>query len=133
MPWFVQKTGNFYDDKMNKIGTGVSGHPPGTNNPDWEKQRGVGPLPVGTYHIGPAFSHPHLGPVVMALGPDDSNHMYSRSGFFIHGFSATHYDYSSDGCICLERTAREAISKLLNRELRVVHTEDEAAKQDKAQ
>lgn len=111
MPFiFIQKSGHFLDAAGKLIGTGVAGHGPGLNNPAMQNIRGVGPLPVGRYTIGDAYDDPHLGPVVMRLTPDPANQMFTRAGFFIHGFSATHYALSSDGCICLQRPSRESIA-----------------------
>ena len=67
------------------------------------KEAGVrgGPLPVGRYHIGRPFRHPHLGPCAH-LDPEPGTRLCGRSGFFIHGRGPM----GSDGCIVpLERFA----------------------------
>ncbi|MBX7222648.1 MAG: DUF2778 domain-containing protein [Blastocatellia bacterium] len=56
-----------------------------------------GPLPAGTYSIMAPTRHPHLG-LSSYLDPSPANHMFGRSGFFIHGRGPK----GSDGCIVPE-------------------------------
>ena len=51
------------------MGKGYAGTGAGRDNPDMEDVAYVGPIPRGDYDIGPAYSHPSLGPVVMNLDP----------------------------------------------------------------
>lgn len=110
MPWsYSQSTGALSLDGT-FIGTGYSGNGEGLDNPDFQNVPDVGPIPEGTYTIGPASTHPGKGPVVMALDPDPSNEMFGRSGFLIHGDTAAMNHTASDGCIILSRDIREQIA-----------------------
>lgn len=102
------------------LGFGFSGHPPHTNDPSATSLPNIGPIPKGTYLIGPSYHHPVLGPVTMNLSPDESNQMFGRSAFRIHGASAVHPEDSSEGCVILARSIRELISSLPDRVLEVV-------------
>lgn len=105
---YEQPTGKLWDgDKL--VAIGWAGHLEGKNNPNMQGAKGVGPLPVGWYTIDDPLEGTHLGPVAFPLTPDQSNEMFGRSGFFIHGASATHPEMSSDGCIIVERVARDYI------------------------
>lgn len=86
---------------------GYSGFGAGRNNPDMECVPTIGPLPQGIYKIGVPVEGSHLGPIAIPLAPCFS---CARSGFFIHGDSATHPGQASHGCIILPRPAREAIA-----------------------
>lgn len=82
-----------------------AGHGAGLNNVAWQAVKGVGPLPVGTYKIGTIRDGGRLGPAAMPLS-QLSGASNGRSGFWIHGASATHRALSSDGCLILERSVR---------------------------
>lgn len=63
---------------------------------DHKTHRG-GPIPVGRYRIGTPARHAHLG-LSSRLDPwdhDQAQHMYGRSGFYIHGRGPL----GSDGCV----------------------------------
>ena len=79
------------------------------NQPLAESLEDRGPIPTGTYKIGDAVTHPSCGPVSMPLEPDPENEMHDRSGFLIHGDTASQDFSASTGCIILSRTTREAI------------------------
>lgn len=99
-----------------------SGHGAGYNNPLACDQKGVGPLPPGSYAVGPLqASHGSLGPFVMAL-TQQSGETFGRGSFYIHGAGAVHPELSSDGCLILPRAARIALDKALgnDRTLQVV-------------
>lgn len=77
-----------------------SGHGAGVDNPELESTRQVGPLPEGTYDIGPLeVLHGTLGRHVRKLTPTDATNVYHRSGFFIHGDNATLDHSASEGCL----------------------------------
>lgn len=86
---------------------GYAGTEDGRNNPDADQQEGVGPLPRGTYTVGPSFMHAHAGPGTRRLTPDPSNDMHGRAGFLIHGDNARHD--ASNGCIIAPPDCRRAI------------------------
>ncbi|SEB76385.1 Protein of unknown function [Rhizobiales bacterium GAS188] len=79
----------------------------GKNDPDQQCVRGVGPLPCGSYTVGPPGPGP--SPYSLALTPDPTNDMCGRSGFLIHGDSLQHPGDASDGCIILKISERSAI------------------------
>ena len=116
---FRQSTGELFQDGVLK-GKGWAGQPPHKNDPNGQEVKGVGPLPRGKYRIGPAYHHPHLGPVTMNLTPDPSNEMFGRGDFRIHGASEDNPEYSSEGCIIQMRPVREAIAAGADRDLTVV-------------
>jgi hypothetical protein len=86
---FHQSTGQLSRDGVH-VATGYAGHGAGVDNPAMENVPNIGPLPQGTYTIGPEFTHPHTGPLSMRLEPDASNEMFGRGGFLLHGDNATH-------------------------------------------
>lgn len=110
MTWtYVQSTGALSHDGE-PIGTGYSGNTTGLNNPAAQGQVGVGPIPCGTYKIGPPHDPPdHLGPIALPLVPAASNQMLGRSGFFIHGDNTAMNQTASNGCIILARPLRREI------------------------
>jgi len=84
-------------------------HIHGYNNPDAQNKPGIGPLPQGLYRIDHwDDEHPGLGPIVAIL-VQIGGESYGRSGFRIHGMSATDPRNSSEGCICLPHDARVAL------------------------
>jgi len=97
-----------HDDEP--AGTGYSGFGEGKNNPEMQTLHDVGPIPEGTYEIGPPHNTDTHGPHVMALTPADGTETFGRSGFLIHGDSVAHPGTASHGCIILPRTVRDAIS-----------------------
>lgn len=91
------------------VAEGYSGHGAGRNNPDMENVANVGPIPRGRYTIGGAHQDANKGPVVIRLTPFGHN-ARGRSGFLIHGDNAQGNFSASEGCIILNRAARELIS-----------------------
>ena len=89
---------------------GWAGQGAGKNNPIMQGVHNIGPLPRGRYLIGDAYTHPHLGPVVMNLTPDQANEMFGRSDFRIHGASFVRPELSSHGCIIMPRDVRIQIN-----------------------
>lgn len=99
------------------IGKGYAGTGAGRNNPDMEDVANTGPIPRGSYTIGPSYRHPVLGPVVMNLDPVGHN-AHGRTHFRIHGDNAT--NDASEGCIVLPPGIRKKISASTDRKLEVV-------------
>jgi len=118
MPWsYSQSSGSMLIDGT-FVATGYSGHEEGLNNPALQSDPGIGPIPQGTYTIGPAFDDPGgKGPVVMRLTPDPSNQMFGRDGFMIHGDTAARDHEASHGCIILDRPYRQQIATSADRVL----------------
>lgn len=112
------------------VGTGYSGAPQGQNNPAEQFVWNVGPIPQGTYTIGPEGTHtlcpscgpggrPKKAPNSMRLTPDPNNNMGNRSGFLIHGGNMAKKN-SSTGCIVLPLDVRNQIGKSGDKCLEVV-------------
>jgi RHS repeat-associated protein len=97
-----------------------SGQGPGVNNPAYQAVQDVGPIPQGAYIIGPAYTHPNLGPVTMNLYPANSFQMFGRSRFRIHGDNSAQNQTASEGCIVLPRAAREQMGNSPDKELWVL-------------
>lgn len=124
---YKQSTGQLFDPSGVQIAVGFSGYGENRNKPELQNVPHEGCIPRGFYTIEDAFKHVKLGPVCMVLTPYDTNVMFGRSLFRIHGFSkddpATKVNetyLSSHGCICLNRLVREAINKSEDRVLEVV-------------
>jgi hypothetical protein len=102
------------------VDKGYSGHEEGKNNPNLEDHHQIGPIPRGTWKIGPiSEAHPNLGPHVMALTPVGHD-AHGRSAFFIHGDSVSHPGEASHGCIILQRETRMLIGGSRDNDLHVV-------------
>jgi hypothetical protein len=83
----------------------------------------IGPIPEGLFIIGPAYTHPILGPLTMNLVPQVGTNMFGRFAFRIHGDSKEHPGNASDGCIVQEEPNRVAVSTSPDRLLKVVSGE----------
>jgi hypothetical protein len=103
---------NFY------VATGFSGSGEGKNNPFMEQIPFVGPIPQGTYTIGPQMMHwSSLGtkiPASMSLIPKPGTETFNRYGLLIHSGSR------STGCIVFEQHIVDIIANSGDTELRVV-------------
>lgn len=118
MTWgYQQSTGDITRDGA-PVGIGYSGTGAGRNNPEMQYVPNVGPIPVGTYSIGPARADGHLGPCVMDLDPVDGTDTHGRSEFRIHGNDAA--DDASHGCIVAGPGIRNAIALSTDRTLTVI-------------
>lgn len=114
---YVQSSGDIFRGSDYKE-TGYSGKvPEGKNNPNSECVRDVGPIPRGTYDIGPERSSPT--PVTLVLVADNPNYCTpARGGFLIHGNNST--STASTGCIILSRPMREEIRDSGDNRIKVV-------------
>lgn len=91
--------------------TAYSGHGAGINNPAKEAVHDVGPIPAGTWLIGPPQTpQTHLGPLALPLTPAPGTDAFGRTGFFIHGDNARMDHSASDGCVILPHDARAAVA-----------------------
>ncbi len=114
--WHIsQSTGQVRDDHGNIIGQSYAGHGPGVNNPSMQNVPMEGPLPRGTYTIGPQQNNrTHNGKnliMSMRLTPSPSNQMFGRAGFLIHGPHANDHRDSSNGCPIMTRSMRNQIGQ----------------------
>lgn len=112
MPWsYSIPTGVMQRPDGSALSTGYSGAPGHTNDPAACPLHNIGPIPPGTYTIGPAFTHPMCGPVSMRLTPDPANKMFGRDGLLIHGGLPNDPGRAaSEGCIVIDWIAREEIA-----------------------
>jgi hypothetical protein len=111
MSWTYEiATGNLLGPDGSLVATGYSGNGIGKNSTLYQNRIDVGPIPMGSYEIGPAMNSPQMGPHVMSLTPFLSNEMYGRSGFFIHGDAINDPGHASDGCVVMPLQTRIAIS-----------------------
>ena len=117
---YKQTTGEMENPEGDVIEVGYAGFPPFVNRPRAEPLEDRGPLPSGLYTIEAAVDHPNLGPCSLPLTPDAENEMYGRSGFYVHGDSASMDETASKGCIILSRAARDQIAASDIRMLTVV-------------
>jgi Protein of unknown function (DUF2778) len=120
MNTYQQSTGRFTDADENLVGVGYSGNGQGLNNPEMQAVAMHGPLPQGDYEIGTAFTDPKLGRLAMPLAPCEGQHLFGRSGFFIHGDNQAMNHTASEGCIILSHIARGAIAVSDDRKVRVI-------------
>lgn len=119
---FSQSTGkithvNSNGDSTN-VGTGYAGHGDGRNNPAMQDVPNVGPIPQGTYNIGPGHYSPNTGPNTMNLTPDPGTDTFGRDLFRIHGNNST--NDASHGCVIANPNIRNQINNSSDRVLRVV-------------
>jgi RHS repeat-associated protein len=105
------------DDQGNRtyVGTGYAGFGPGVNNPAMARVENIGPLPVGTYTIGPQHNHITSKNIVLKgaleLTPTSMNYMFGRSGFFIQGDNSSRNHTASAGCPVFDDPIRNAIGR----------------------
>jgi RHS repeat-associated protein len=129
---YQQSTGRIWHNTadntaMVRVGVGYAGHGVGLNNPAYQGVPNVGPLPQGTYTIGPQRTHVidngqvHI-PGSMRLTQISGN-TFDRGGFFIHGARTGHYNSNptdSSGCIVVKSNIRNKIAKSKDNCLEVV-------------
>ncbi|XQS17336.1 tlde1 domain-containing protein [Citrobacter telavivensis] len=111
MPWVYKvSVHKFYLDGTFQFDAEYSGRPEFWNDSANECVINKGPLPRGTYTIGPAFNHPRTKAYTLRLTPFIENQMCGRDGFMIHGNSVAHPTQASDGCIILNLSGRKTIN-----------------------
>ena len=111
MPWVYKVSAHsFYLNGAYQFDAKYSGRPGFKDDSANECVKGKGPLPRGTYTIGPAFYHHKTKALTMRLTPFVENEMCGRDGFMIHGNSSIHPLSASDGCIILGLSGRREIN-----------------------
>lgn len=113
-------TGALLDPEGQQIATGYAGKGSARNDPSRVKEKGVGPLPPGSYRIGKAYTHAHLGPMTLNLEPSPVTPMFGRALMRIHGDSIKSPGDGSNGCIVLPLPARRLIAASTDRDLEVI-------------
>jgi hypothetical protein len=103
---FSQHSGVLRQNGLLVHAGGWAGQGEGKNNPSMQNVPNIGPLPRGHYLIGRAYTHVHLGPIVMNLTPAQDNEMFWRYDFRIHGAAFKNPELSSHGCIIQPRDIR---------------------------
>jgi len=117
---YVQNSGNLLDPTGALLDTGYAGSGEDKNNPADEAVKGKGPLPCGIYTIQKAVDTVDHGPEVMWLIPDPANEMFGRGGFGMHGDSKKNPGCASEGCIVMEKPARDTVNESIDKKLEVV-------------
>ena len=107
---YEQSTGRLTRDGE-LISTGYSGNGPAMNNPGMQSLQMHGPIPQGTYTIQPAITDARTGPMSMHLVPSETNNMFGRSAFLIHGDNASLDHTASDGCIIMSHDVRVTVAQ----------------------
>jgi hypothetical protein len=126
MPWiFEQSTGRLYNPSGGLVATGYAGgncgkNKEGVNNPDAQDQPSIGPLPCGFYTFAEPVPQSRLGPFAIPLTPDDSNVMFGRGSFYIHGDSLANPGSASEGCVIMPRNVRNDMWSSDDHRLQVV-------------
>lgn len=120
MTWLYAITSTEMSEDGIVAGKGYSGHGIYKNDPSATDKPDLGPLPIGNYTIGPPFTHPTKGPLVMRLSPEPENVMYGRCGFLIHGDSIKDPGNASNGCIILSHSIRQQMADSDDNDLTVI-------------
>jgi hypothetical protein len=108
MTWiYHRRTGEMFRDSELKA-SGYSGRMTNKNNPSRQHVKGLGPIPQGRYRI--TENTQTKGPLTLVLQPDESNNMFGRDLFRIHG-ERTYGPggWASEGCIILPPSLRREI------------------------
>lgn len=108
---YSQSTGTLYG--VQGVGPivvqGYSGRGTGLNNPTAQSMRNTGPIPQGTYNATAVTKS--KGPNTVVLQPTSGTNTFGRDNFRIHGDNKKMNNTASHGCIIIEPTVRQSISK----------------------
>lgn len=107
---YSQSSGNIFkvvDGIGTMIGTGYSGDQTYHNIPEAQSYKSEGPIPQGEYEITQVDNH--KGPKTISLSPSESNDMFGRDNFLIHGDNKAQNYTASEGCIILDANARTTV------------------------
>lgn len=134
---YQQSTGNIYYQPPAAMGGGppqlispggpgqYAGQNAGFNNPANQNVPGTpngngGPLPQGTYDIGPGHYSPTTGPNTMNLIAQPGTNTFDRDLFRLHGDNSARNQSASEGCIVAGPKTRKRINGSIDRILRVM-------------
>jgi hypothetical protein len=110
---YVQRSGALYHG-TSFIAKGYAGRYTGQNNPDMQNVKDTGPLPCGWYTMKRGRNSARLGPMTIDLVPDESNAMFDREDFRMHGErTQPPPGLASDGCIIQSRIVRDHVDSLI--------------------
>jgi hypothetical protein len=116
MAWtYSQQTGKLTSPAGLLVGAGYSGgncgkNPEGVNNPAYQDQHMIGPIPQGSWTIGKFFDDTSgKGPIVAHLTPNEGTNMYGRTGLMVHGDNSKANHSASEGCVILAHSLREML------------------------
>jgi RHS repeat-associated protein len=125
---YCQNDGNLYHQPDSGgppelVGSGYSGSPKGINKPWAESLIKVGPIPSGTYVIGPIGNNRLIGSTGPWIAQDSmyltpNQWIYGRDRFWIHSGDMVNRR-SSEGCIIMNRDVRRRIGTSVDRTLEV--------------
>jgi hypothetical protein len=100
------------DDNTQKVyyhEVGYSGYDPGKNDPDWQDSPFTGPIPRGTWIVGPGASNAtyRFFRTLTPVYPNDCGGAGRQClTFLIHGDNRRYPGKSSEGCIVLPDSGR---------------------------
>ena len=117
---YIQNSGDLIDPDGSKVATGYSGFGMGKNNPMMQYAKGIGPVCVGSYEIGPPYDSETVGPYALTLEPMINTNTKGRGDFRIHGDSKVNPGEASHGCLIFPRDIRERIWESGDRVLKVI-------------
>ena len=114
-PWgleweYSQSTGQLSHNGVPVGPAGYSGNGAGLNNPAMQGTPDVGPIPQGTYTIGPQYNNPHTGPGTMNLDPAPGTNTLGRTLLRMHGDNPFGNHSASHGCVIENRTNRNLVA-----------------------
>ena len=121
--WTYEQATGWWIDPTGKLifKDGYAGRGAGLNNPDMQDVEGVGPLPRGLYVAGEPHDDPKVGKYAMRLTPSDTNEMFGRACFFMHGDNAEENHTASEGCIVLPLYLRTQFWNSGDHNIQVTH------------
>lgn len=122
------RTGQLWDIPPHRgdpelVGEGYSGKGDGLNNPLYQLEENVGPIPEGEWSIGPPQWGHRKGDPAFYLTPKRGTEMPGRNPyppFMIHADNSCKCFSASEGCIVLPPETRRKIAASGDRDLRVV-------------
>lgn len=106
---YRQSTGEMMSPEGIIVAVGYSGSGVHKNDPDSQNIVDQGPIPQGDYEIDEPIDSTTHGPYALPLIPSESNEMFGRSGFMIHGDSLADPGCASEGCIIMPPAIRHLI------------------------
>lgn len=117
MSWAYEiSTGRMYYDDGSLLATGYSGQPPHVNDLAAVGERGIGPIPPGSWQLTGVEDSPRTGPFTIILTPDAATMLSvlalgrDPNTLRIHGERETPPPgYASDGCVVLPHEIRKKI------------------------